>query len=176
MEYRNLGRTGVKVSPICLGTGFRARPDDATCRATIERAIELGVNFIDCANVYQDGRSERLVGEVLRGRRDQLVATTKVFNPVGEGPNDRGLSRVHILRAIDESLTRLQTDHIDLYLPHLPAFVRALREIGYDGYLGYELCHPLPVVDGQTVGRDFADKNARLACEYLRAVIKDAMR
>ena len=120
MEYRNFGMAGVKISPICLGTAFRGKPDEATCRATIERALELGVNFIDCANTYQQGRSERIVGQVIKGKRDQLVLTTKVCEPVGEGPNDRGLSRVHILREIDKSLARLGTDYVDIYLLHHP--------------------------------------------------------
>ena len=120
MNYRNFGKAGVRVSPICLGAAFRGRPDDDTCKATIARAIDLGVNFIDVANIYQGGRSERLVGEVLKGRRDQFVLTTKVCSPTGRGPNDRGLSRAHIMREIERSLGRFQTDHIDIYLTHQP--------------------------------------------------------
>ena len=128
MEYQNFGASGAKISPICMGTVFRGNPDDATCRATIERAIDLGVNFIDCANTYQDGRSERIVGEVIKGRRDRLVLTTKVCEPVGEEPNDRGLSRVHILREVDKSLSRLGTDYIDIYLLHHPDPTTPLEE------------------------------------------------
>jgi aryl-alcohol dehydrogenase-like predicted oxidoreductase len=111
-----------------MGTVFRGNPDDATCRATIERAIELGVNLFDCANTYQRGRSERLVGQVIQGQRDQLVLTTKVCEPVGDKANDRGLSRVHILREIDNSLSRLGTDYIDVYLLHHPDPTTPIRE------------------------------------------------
>ena len=104
-----------------MGTVFRGDPDRATCKATIERAVDLGINLIDCANTYQDGRSELMVGEVLKGRqRDRFVVTTKVCEPVGDGPNDRGLSRGHILREIDKSLSRLQMDYVDIYLLHHP--------------------------------------------------------
>jgi aryl-alcohol dehydrogenase-like predicted oxidoreductase len=163
MEYRNFGTAGVKVSPICLGTGFRGSPDDATCRATIERAMELGVNFIDCANVYQGGRSERILGETLKGRRDQFVITTKVEGVMGEGPNDRGLSRVHVLREMDRSLSRLQTDYVDLYLLHQPdpttpieETLRALddlvrwgkvRYVGCCNFAAWQVCKALWVSD-----------------------------
>ena len=128
MEYRNFGGTGIKISPICMGTAFRGKPDEAICRATIERAIDLGVNFIDCANTYQRGLSERILGQVIQGKRDQLILTTKVCEPVGNGPNDRGLSRAHILREIDRSLKRLGTDYIDIYLLHHPDPTTPLEE------------------------------------------------
>jgi aryl-alcohol dehydrogenase-like predicted oxidoreductase len=118
MEYVNLGRTGVQVSRICLGTAFRANLDEATCTRVIHRSLELGCNFIDCANSYGGGRSEEILGKAIKGRRDDLVITTKVWSPMGDGPNDRGLSRYHILREIERSLTRLQTDHVDLYFLH----------------------------------------------------------
>ena len=120
MDYRNFGSAGVKISPICLGTAFRGRADEAVCAATIERAIDLGVNFIDCSNSYMKTRSERIVGEVLKGQRDQIVLTTKVCTPVAEGPNEGGLSRFHIMREVEKSLERLQTDYIDIYLVHHP--------------------------------------------------------
>ena len=163
MEYRNFGTAGVKISPICLGVAFRGRPDDATCRATIERAIDLGVNFIDCANIYQRGRSERILGETLKGRRDQLVITTKVCSPVGEGPNDHGLSHFHIMREIDKSLLRLQTDYIDIYLLHsfdattpIEETMRTLdglvcqgkvRYIGCCNFVAWQVCKALWVSD-----------------------------
>src|SRR5688572_30084033 len=118
MEYRNFGSTGVKVSPICLGTAFRGTSDEATARATIERAIDLGINFIDCANIYQNGWSEEVLGRTLKGRRDRFVVTTKVASPMGQGPNERGLSRLHILREIERSLKRLQMEYVDFYLVH----------------------------------------------------------
>jgi aryl-alcohol dehydrogenase-like predicted oxidoreductase len=118
MDYRQLGRAGVKVSQICLGTGFRQQPDDKVCERIIHTALDLGCNFIDCANFYGRGRSETIVGKALKGRRDDVVLTTKVQSRIGEGPNDEGLSRFHIMREIDRSLKRLQMDHVDVYLLH----------------------------------------------------------
>ena len=119
MQYRNLGNSGLKVSSISMGTVFRGNPDEQTCKATISRAIELGVSLIDCANTYQNGHSERMVGDVVgQHSRDELVVTTKVCEPVGDGPNDQGLSRGHILREIESSLSRLQMDYVDIYLLH----------------------------------------------------------
>ena len=125
MEYRKLGRFGVKVSPICLGTAFRAfwngLSDEKTCIRVIETAVDHGVNFIDCANSYFAGKCETVLGKALKGmkgKRDDLIITTKVWSGVGEGPNDHGLSRFHILREVDRSLKRLQLDYIDLYLLH----------------------------------------------------------
>lgn len=165
MEYRPFGSTGVQVSAICLGTGFRGCPDEDTCRATVERALDRGVNFIDVANVYHSGRSERIVGEVLRGRRDQFVLTTKVGSPVGRGPHQRGLSRLHILRQIEDSLSRLQTDYVDFYLLHQPdprtpleETLRALddlvrqgkvRYIGCCNYAAWQVCKGLWISDRQ---------------------------
>ena len=88
MQYRNFGSAGVKVSPICLGTAFRGFKDEQTCLATIDRALDLGINFIDCANAYHHGQSECIVGKALKGRRDGIVLTTKVQSPMGDGPND----------------------------------------------------------------------------------------
>ena len=147
MEYRNFGTAGVKVSPICLGVAFRGRPDKAIQRATIERAIDHGVNFIDCANTYQRGESECVLGETIKGRRDQFVITTKVCEPIGEGPNDRGLSRFHIMREIEKSLSRLQTNYIDIYLLHhvdpttpIEETLRALDDLVRKGMIRYVGC------------------------------------
>ena len=118
MNYRQLGKAGVKVSEICLGTGFRGKQDDEICERVIHTALDLGCNFIDCANFYGPGRSEMIVGKALKGRRDDVVLTTKVNAPIGDGPNDEGLSRFHIVREIDRSLKRLQMDHVDVYLMH----------------------------------------------------------
>ena len=127
MEYRNLGKCGVKVSPLCLGTGFRSYwhnlTDEKTCSEVIHALIAHGGNFIDCANYYFQGRCEEVVGKTLkglRGRRDDLVITTKVCARIGPGPNDGGLSRYHIMREIERSLKRLRTDHVDIYLLHGP--------------------------------------------------------
>ena len=124
MEYRVLGRTGVRVSPICLGTmnfGGPTREEDAI--AILERALDGGINFVDTANVYNAGESERIVGKALQriGRRDQIVLATKVFSPMAKDPNARGGSRFHILKACEDSLRRLDVDHIDLYQLHRPA-------------------------------------------------------
>lgn len=125
MEYRNLGRTGLKVSRLCLGTmNFGPRTSEPDSFAIMDKALELGLNFYDTANVYggQDnkGRTEEIVGRWLaRGeRRDRIVLATKVFGNMGDGPNDRGLSAYNIRKACDDSLRRLQTDHIDLYQMH----------------------------------------------------------
>ena len=118
MQYRRMGRAGVKVSRICLGAGVRGQLDEARFVRTIERAIDLGCNFIDCANNYGGQRSETLLGQVIKGKRDRLVITSKVFTRVGPGPNDQGLSRPHILREVENSLRKLQTDWIDIYYLH----------------------------------------------------------
>jgi aryl-alcohol dehydrogenase-like predicted oxidoreductase len=118
MKYKQLGKSGVKVSEICLGTAFRGQKDDAVCEQVIHRALELGCNFLDCANFYGRGRSETIVGKALKGVRDDVVLTSKVWSRMGDGPNDAGLSRFSILREIERSLKRLQTDHVDVYLLH----------------------------------------------------------
>ncbi len=127
MEYRQLGYTGVRVSALALGTmtfGGRGKfamvgeteVDEA--RRIVDRALEGGINFIDTADVYSDGRSEEIVGEVLKGRRDEIVLATKARFAMGEGQNDAGLSRRYLLRACEASLRRLGTDYIDLYQVH----------------------------------------------------------
>jgi 1-deoxyxylulose-5-phosphate synthase len=121
MTYRLLGRTGVRVSPLCLGTlNFGGPTPDEDAVRIVDAAIDAGVNFIDTANVYHGGRSEEAVGKALAGRRHRVVLATKVQGRVGDGPNDQGTSRLHILRACDESLRRLNTDYIDLYQVHRP--------------------------------------------------------
>ncbi len=124
MEYRSLGRTGVMVSPLCLGAmNFGSPTGKEDSIAIINRALEAGINFIDTANVYNAGESERIVGEALKlnGKRDQVVLATKVHGRMGPGPNDAGNSRYHIIKACEDSLRRLQTDHIDLYQLHRPS-------------------------------------------------------
>lgn len=123
MDYRNLGRAGVKVSPLCLGTmmfGAWGNRDRSECIRILHRALDAGVNFIDTANIYSAGESEEVVGEALAGRRDGLVLATKVWGPMGEGPNQRGLSRKAIQQEVEASLRRLRTDVIDLYQIHRP--------------------------------------------------------
>lgn len=120
MEYRNLGRTGVKVSQLCLGTMmFGRRTGEADSIRIIEHALGEGINFIDTANAYSLGESERIVGKALAGRRDKVVLATKAFFPLDrDDPNGRGLSRRHLIEACDASLDRLGTDWIDLYQLH----------------------------------------------------------
>ncbi len=126
MDYVKFGKAGVKVSPIALGLGFRGQPSPDEGQRLIEHAIDSGVNFIDCANIYRPSdsggldtiRSEDILGRVLKTRRDDIVITTKVFSRVGDGPNDTGGSRYHIMREIERSLKRLRTDHVDAYLVH----------------------------------------------------------
>jgi len=118
MQYRRLGRAGVKVSRICLGAGVRGQLDEERFVRTIERAIDLGCNFIDCANNYGGRKSETLLGQAIKGKRGNLVITSKVFTRVGPGPNDHGLSRPHIMREVEHSLQKLQTDWIDIYYLH----------------------------------------------------------
>jgi 1-deoxyxylulose-5-phosphate synthase len=128
MEYIRFGSTGMQVSRICLGCMSYGGPterwpwalDEETSRPFIKRALELGINFFDTANVYSDGRSEEIVGKALRdfASRDEVVLATKVFFEMGTGPNQGGLSRKHILSSIDASLKRLGTDYVDLYQIH----------------------------------------------------------
>ncbi len=119
MEYRNLGHSGVKVSVLCLGAMmFGGRTDEQASQEIIARAREQGVNFLDTADAYNKGESERIVGRAIRAERDAWVLATKAYNPMGEGPNERGLSRKWLLQACAASLERLGTDYIDLYYLH----------------------------------------------------------
>ncbi len=124
MEYRLLGFSGLKVSPLCLGTmNFGGPTPEAEARQIINHALDSGINLIDTADVYNGGESERVVGRSLKenDRRHEVVLITKVYGQTGDGPNDRDLSRYHIIKACEDSLRRLQTDHIDLYLLHRPS-------------------------------------------------------
>jgi aryl-alcohol dehydrogenase-like predicted oxidoreductase len=120
MEYRNLGKSGVKVSVIGLGTnrfGLETVPQ-AAVNNMIDAALDLGINFIDSADIYTKGQSETTLGNALKGRWDKVVLATKFFMETGPGPNDRGGSRYYLMNAVENSLTRLQSDHIDLYYLH----------------------------------------------------------
>ncbi len=154
MPYRSLGRTGVQVSPLCLGAmNFgQPTPEDESMRI-IDAALDGGINFIDTADVYNAGESERIVGRALRrnGRRDEVVLATKVNGEMGPGPNDRGISRYHVIKACEDSLRRLQTDHIDLYQLHRPALdipqdetLRALDDLVRAGKVRYIGCSTFP--------------------------------
>jgi aryl-alcohol dehydrogenase (NADP+) len=119
MEYRNLGKSGLKVSPLCLGTMMLGdRTDEAEAGRIVASARESGVNFIDTADVYVKGESERITGRLIRPDRERWVLATKVANAMGDDPNRRGTSRKWIMRAIDESLERLGTDYVDIYYLH----------------------------------------------------------
>ena len=119
MEYVTLGRAGVKVSPLCLGTmNFGDPTDKATSLRMIDQAVDAGINFLDTADVYVKGESERIVGEAIASRRDQIVLATKGTIQNGDGPNDGGSSRKHLQHALDASLQRLNTDYVDLYYIH----------------------------------------------------------
>jgi aryl-alcohol dehydrogenase-like predicted oxidoreductase len=123
MQYRTLGRTGIKVSPYCLGAmmfGGPGNPDHDDCIRIIHKALDSGINF-NTADRYSRGESEEIVGKALKGRRDSIVLATKVHGPMGEDPNQQGNSRRWIVQAVEASLRRLQTDYIDLYQIHRPA-------------------------------------------------------
>lgn len=170
MEYVNFGKAGVKVNPLALGLGLRGQPDENAAQRLIEHAIDNGINLIDCANIYGPmddraniGRSEVILGKAIKGKRDDVVITSKVCSHIGQGPNDYGLSRYHIMREIDRSLTRLGTDHIDVYLIHVPddttpqeETIRALDDLVRSGkvrYLGccnhqaWQVCKALWIAD-----------------------------
>jgi aryl-alcohol dehydrogenase-like predicted oxidoreductase len=124
MQYRTLGRTGIKVSPYCLGAmmfGWMGNPDHDDGIRIIHKALDAGINFIDTADMYSRGESEEIVGKALKGRRDTVVLATKAHQPMGDDPNQQGSSRRWLTHAIDASLRRLQTDHIDLYQIHRPS-------------------------------------------------------
>ena len=168
MEYRQLGRSGLRVSALALGTmtfggrgGFAktGATDVAGARHQIDLAIDAGVNLIDTADVYSGGLSEEIIGQVIAGRRDQLLLATKARMRMGDGPNDAGLSRHHLIRACEASLRRLGTDYIDLYQVHewdgqtpleetleaLDTLVRSgkVRYIGCSNYAGWQLLKAL---------------------------------
>jgi aryl-alcohol dehydrogenase-like predicted oxidoreductase len=157
MNYRYLGKTGLKVSELCLGTmTFGAGATEEVSRQILDRFVESGGNFVDTADVYTDGTSEKIVGRWLKGKtRDDFVVATKVRFAMGEGPNDIGLSRKHILAGVEASLRRLGTDYVDLYQVHcwdrttpleetlstLDALVHSgkVRYIGVSNFTGWQL-------------------------------------
>jgi aryl-alcohol dehydrogenase-like predicted oxidoreductase len=157
MQYRQLGKSGVRVSVIGLGTnrfGSERMPQAEVTRV-IDGALDLGINFLDTADIYQGGRSEELIGAALQGRRSRVVLATKFKSRTGEGPNDTGASRYHLYDALEASLRRLQTDHIDLYYVHswdettpmdemlrgLDDLVRAgkIRYIGASNFMAWQM-------------------------------------
>jgi aryl-alcohol dehydrogenase-like predicted oxidoreductase len=145
MKFKSLGRTGVQVSELCFGTmSFGGDADEATSAAMYKACREAGINFFDCADQYSKGKAEEILGGLMRGHRDDLVITTKGFNPIGEDVNARGTSRRHIVRALEASLKRLQTDRVDIYFLHhydkrtpLEESVRALEDLVRSGKVLY---------------------------------------
>ena len=153
MEYKNLGNSGIKVSPVCLGTmTFGREADEQTSFAIMDYFVEQGYNFLDTADVYSKGGSEEVVGRWMNERqnRQRVVLATKVFGAMGPGPNEGGLSRLHIQRAVEESLRRLQTDVIDIYQIHRWDFeappeesLEALNDLVRVGKVRYIACSNL---------------------------------
>jgi aryl-alcohol dehydrogenase-like predicted oxidoreductase len=145
MEIRPLGRTGIRVSALCLGTmTFGNEADESTSRAIVDRFLEAGGNFVDTADVYNDGASEEITGRALGARRAEIVLATKVRFPTGPGPNDVGASRAHIRAGVEASLRRLGTDWIDLYQIHcwdprtpLEETVSTLDDLVHEGKVRY---------------------------------------
>ena len=158
MQYRRLGFSGLKVSAIGLGTNqFGGKVDQEGTKNIISAALDAGINFIDTADKYQEGRSEEFIGAALQGRREKALVATKVFFKMGDGPNDSGASRQHILSGVEASLRRLKTDYIDLYQIHrwdaespIDETMRALddlvrvgkvRYIGASNFSAWQLAH-----------------------------------
>jgi aryl-alcohol dehydrogenase-like predicted oxidoreductase len=148
MEYRRLGRSGLKVSEICLGTmTFGHGTDTNEAERITHDAMDAGVTFFDTAYGYSDGASETMLGQALGARRREAVIATKVFNAMGSGPNDSGMSRVHIINAVEDSLRRLGTDYIDLYYIHhvdvqtsSEEMLRAFDDLVRQGKIRYAAC------------------------------------
>ena len=131
MHYRTLGRTGIQIAPYALGAmmfGAMGNPDHDDSIRIIHRALDAGINLIDTADVYSRGESEEIVGQAIKGRREDVVLATKFANPMGESPNQRGASRRWIIAEVEHSLRRLQTDYIDLYQYHRPDIATDLEE------------------------------------------------
>ncbi len=154
MEYRTLGRTGVEVSTFCLGAmmfGSWGNTDEDECVRIIHAALDGGINFVDTADVYSEGESEEIVGRALKGRRDEVILATKVHGEMGPGRNERGNSRLWIFQEVENSLRRLQTDHLDLYQLHRPdpatdieEQVGALTDLVRQGKIRYFGCSTFP--------------------------------
>jgi len=167
MRYRPLGRTGVQVSPLCLGTmmfGPWGNNDKADAIRIIHTALDAGINFVDTADVYSGGASEEIIGEALRGRREDVFLATKFFMPMDDDPNHRGGSRRWIVQEVENSLRRLGTDHIDLYQVHRPTpdtditeTLGALSDLVHQGkvrYVGSSSFSGSQIVEAQWISRE----------------------
>lgn len=178
MEYRTLGRSGLKISAIAMGTfsfggvgafGRVANQDVGDARRLIDVCIDGGVNLFDTANMYSLGRSEDILGEALQGKRDKVLISSKARMRIGDGPNDEGVSRYHLIRECERSLERLKTDHIDIYFMHewdgltpLDEMLSALdtlmrqgkiRYIGCSNYSGWHIMKALGVAEARNLPR-----------------------
>ena len=170
MEYRSLGRSGLKVSPLCLGTMmFGGETDEATSARIVDHARDAGINFIDTADVYNRGASEEVVGRAVAANRGHWVLATKLANPAGPGPNDRGLSRRHVLMGAEASLRRLGTEAIDILYLHkedhgtplaetvnaLADLIRAgkIRHFGVSNYRGWRVAEICRLCDAIGIDR-----------------------
>lgn len=148
MDYRNLGKSGVRVSRVCLGTMmFGGQTSEADSIRITHQAMDDGINFIDTADMYNAGQSEVVIGKAIADRRDRVILATKGRAKMGDGPNDFGASRVHMKRALDESLRRLKTDYVDVYYIHTPDYstpieetLRALDDVVRAGKVHYIAC------------------------------------
>lgn len=175
MQYRNMGRSGLKVSALSMGTlSFGDVHGVAEARRMVDVCLEGGINMFDTANMYNNGRSEEILGEVLLGRRDQILITSKARMRVGAGANDEGGSRHHVIRECERSLKRLRTDHIDLFLMHewdgstpleetieaLDTLVRQgkVRYTGCSNYSGWHLMKALHIAELKTQARFVAQQ------------------
>ena len=159
MDYRQVGRSGLKVSRMTLGTNnFGRDVDEVTSIRVIRKAMDVGINSIDTANVYTSRKSEEIIGKAVRGDRDRFVIATKLGHEVGDGPNDSGLSRKHILRQTEVSLRLLQTDHIDIYYMHsfdsetpLDETLKTFDQLVRDGKVLYIACSNFTVENMEAV-------------------------
>jgi aryl-alcohol dehydrogenase-like predicted oxidoreductase len=184
MQYRQLGASGLRVSVLTMGTmtfggtgGFASvgSTDVEEAGRQVDQCLDAGINLIDTANVYSGGLSEEILGKVLEGRRDQVLVATKARMPMGEGPNDAGLSRHHLIRECEASLRRLGTDRIDLYQVHewdgqtpldetlaaLDDLVRAgkVRYVGCSNYAGWQLMKALASLSGEASAGSSASRS-----------------
>ena len=182
MDYVYFGNSGLKVSRMALGLGLRQQHDEQQAERLIHRAVDNGINLFDCANVYglgDDrafiGKSEEILGRALKGKRDDVVITSKVNQPVGDGPNDSRASRYHIMREVERSLRRLDTDRIDVYLLHvfdaatpldeqfrvLEDLVRQgkIRYVGVCNYQAWQICTALSVQERINANRLITAQN-----------------
>lgn len=198
MEYRKLGRSGLKVSTISLGTNaFGARADEATSIGIVDAALEAGINLIDTADIYTAGESERMIGKALKGRRSQVVLATKGHGRMGLGPNEAGSSRQHLLDAVDASLRRLETDYIDLYQLHswdgetpleetletLNDLVRwgKVRYIGCSNFAGWQIVKALGIAERRGWARfisnqpEYSPANRQIEREIIPAGLSEGV-